>query len=611
MLGLNTALPSLLGSGPPKWVLRGAGTPAKVDLDFAHGRYYGGTLATLLSTTSLSDAYATNSDGSLTWFIGARTNLAIQSVDLTNAAWSLTNATAPGGASDPSGGTTAVTLNDGVATGAHRIEGTAGIPFVSGTTYLLEVYAKKGNSNRVQLTFGTSNFSGAGYANFDLNAGTVVATGGTLVTSGIQAAANGFYRIYIAAVATATSSGSAELISLINADAAVRSVSYTGANNTVILYGPQVEAAQGGNPVVGPYIPTTTVAVTVQGQPRIGRGVGFQSDEEARTNLALQSQTYTNASWSKSHSGQATVSATTLTAPDGTATASTLLATAGSGFHYIGQGFTFTAAAYTYSFYVQRNNNDWIFFSVDDASLSYFNTATGVLGSLGSGTTATVTALANGWYRIAGTRTQTAVSTTGLGIGIAQANGTASYTASGTEAVNIWGSQLELASFPTSYIPTAAAAVTRNADNVQAGGALLAALKGSAGAALANVVSSPNADVNNPFILTSNDTTNASFLRPVSSSLIQSRMAGVSLNATIGGGSVSSNLKSAITWNASGRSLVANNGTVASDANFPGAITSVFVGSAAGSSAFVNGPISRLTVWNSRLPDATLKAMTA
>lgn len=208
----------------------------------------------------------------------------------------------------------------------------------------------------------------------------------------------------------------------------------------------------------GMYHPSGALNVTS------GSGVGIYAPDGSlyvRTNLILQSQNFSDFNWTKSHN-VATVAVTnsSVVTPNGTASGTTITAGANAGYHYAGQSFTFTANPYLYSFYVQYNNSPWIFFTVDDSQISYFNVQTGVLGSLGTGVTASIAALANGWYRISAARTETAGAATGAGIGIAQSNGVATFTAAGTEAINVWGAQLELGPVPTSYIPTTTAAVS-------------------------------------------------------------------------------------------------------------------------------------------------------
>ena len=100
-----------------------------------------------------------------------------------------------------------------------------------------------------------------------------------------------------------------------------------------------------------------------------------------------------------------------------------------------------------------------------------FDISSGVVGTLGAGGSATssIVNVGNGWYRCI--VTYTTASTSGNGfinlIGSATAGRGATFTAAGTESVYLWGQQLELGSFPTSYIPTTTAAVTRSADVCQ------------------------------------------------------------------------------------------------------------------------------------------------
>lgn len=97
-------VPGEVGVNRPLWPLANS----VVDLDFANARYYGGTLANMLSTTRASVGYARTTAGLLLPFavnvprltdLGllieeARTNVVLWCRDLTNAAWTKSNITA-------------------------------------------------------------------------------------------------------------------------------------------------------------------------------------------------------------------------------------------------------------------------------------------------------------------------------------------------------------------------------------------------------------------------------------------------------------------------------------------------------------------------------------
>jgi hypothetical protein len=84
------------------------------------------------------------------------------------------------------------------------------------------------------------------------------------------------------------------------------------------------------------------------------------------------------------------------------------------------------------------------------------------------------------------------------------------------------------------------------------------------------------------------------------------------MTATIGSGSLVGAFKMGLASDSSSRSMVGNNGTVATSAH--SLISAAFgtgkLGSQSGVGFFLNAPISRITVFNSRLSDATLKALT-
>ena len=116
----------------------------------------------------------------------------------------------------------------------------------------------------------------------------------------------------------------------------------------------------------------------------------------APNNLLTYSNTFSNAAWLGPHVSKVDGVATP---PAGFISAGTITASAGSAFHYINGGIS-SGVEYLFTFYVHRNNNDWMFFTLTDSKLGYFNTATGLFGTVPGGYTTTSASVGGGWYRI-------------------------------------------------------------------------------------------------------------------------------------------------------------------------------------------------------------------
>jgi len=185
--------------------------------------------------------------------------------------------------------------------------------------------------------------------------------------------------------------------------------------------------------------------------------------EESRTNLALQSEDFAT-TWTVTG---ATVSANATSAPSGTTTADKLQEDTSTGSHLVTQNITFTAASHTASIFAKKAERDWIrvlFFDGTNTFSAFFNLNTGTVGTVtGTGATASIQNVGNGWYRCAVTATASAGSGS-FAPRVALADNNSSYAGSTGSGIFIWGAQLEAGAFPTSYIPTTTTALTRSAD---------------------------------------------------------------------------------------------------------------------------------------------------
>jgi hypothetical protein len=193
--------------------------------------------------------------------------------------------------------------------------------------------------------------------------------------------------------------------------------------------------------------------------------------EEQRTNLSLWSEQFNNAAYSIN---QATISANQIASPDGATTADSFTASSGTVNPSAYQAITtVTSSVYTFSIYVKKNTHNFVQIVLNGVASGYanFDINSGTVGTVGAGgsATASIVNVGNGWYRCV--ITYTSASTSGAGyinlIGSSTAGRGATFSASGTESVYIWGQQLELGAFATSYIPTTSASATRSADVCQ------------------------------------------------------------------------------------------------------------------------------------------------
>lgn len=189
--------------------------------------------------------------------------------------------------------------------------------------------------------------------------------------------------------------------------------------------------------------------------------------EPSAQNVCLQGQDFTT-TWAKSW-GPDVVTANAAEAPDGTTTAESWAAGATNAYHDLYQSITLTSAAYVSSVFAKAGSTDWVWFYIAGGNVpnAYFDIKNGVVGTVaGTPHETGIIDCGDGWYRPWISYSGTAAAHIHY-LRVAEADGDFLVLGDGsTPNMHLWGAQCELGRYPTSYIPTTTAPITRNADNL-------------------------------------------------------------------------------------------------------------------------------------------------
>jgi hypothetical protein len=334
--------------------------------------------------------------------------------------WTATNLTVATGIADPLGGTTGARLTAtagnaelyktipafGVASSAlstvyiRRVSGTGAIRFYNpATTGFVDVAAQLTSSYK-RFTYGQVSLSGVSVPYFDL----VIVTNGDVIEVAFPTMEN---------VTGQANQNPSEYVSV-----GVLSAPWQGAGKDGVQY----FTTTNGNTV------SSNVVTEAAGTP-LTNAITLLA-EGARTNLCLQSEGFSSATWVKDN---VTVTANSIAGPDGVATADTLTASSVNG--TVLQTITSASSERTFSVYLKRK------------------TGTGTIQlTVDEGTTWVTVAITSSWVRYS--MYKAGITNPRIGIRIVT-NGDAIYADA---------TQLENNPNYSSYIPTTTVALTRAAD---------------------------------------------------------------------------------------------------------------------------------------------------
>ena len=401
-----------------------------------------------LSQSGTSPKLVLWSDGNYRW---SPHNLILRSQELDNASWTKSQATITANAATaPDGTLTADKIVEAAASAEHYAK-SSGVTSVVGRQQTSSVYLKAAERTWARLyLYGYNNY--IVYVNLS-NGATGTTSGGTSPTLTVTDAGNGWYRVAVSDIitatpemyiATATGNGGVNYLG----DGASGIYAWGAAVNlglTALTYRATTSAAWFGVPIE--YDPAT--------------GKFYLLVEPQATNLALRASEFDNVAWVYTASGTGTGNAPSVTAnqavaPDGSLTADLITIPARSAstrLQELYQLFTGTAVAYTGSVFVKAETAGDVGKTIE---IGLWN-ATAFVAPISVTLTAS-------WQRVQTSGTLAASANCAIAFGRFGSGVTTDLSAVG---FYIWQAQPELGSVATSPIPTfGGATVTRAVDNI-------------------------------------------------------------------------------------------------------------------------------------------------
>jgi hypothetical protein len=328
----------------------------------------------------------------------------------------------------------------------------ASLTVPANTVFTFSVYAKYLQNTQLALRCVYSNGAQDQSTIFNLQTNTVVALPGTHSNPQIISVGGGWFRYSVDI--NSTTPPAFPFLFRVNA-ANNGSLGFTPASGD----GFYISSAQINTGGLKPYQPTTDRL----NYPRITyqNGRGALLSEPQRTNVTTNSETM-------GASTGTTVSLNSGISPDGTQNADKIIEDTSNGTHITGFGGSLGGSVDSSTFCVSifakaAERTRFIIFDNNQGAGAAIN-----VFDLGNGTkisgNGTIENYGNGWYRCIIFPSKTDNTTANIQIRLINTGTNDSYTGDGSSGIFFWGKQIEAGSFPTSYIPTTSATVTRPID---------------------------------------------------------------------------------------------------------------------------------------------------
>lgn len=379
-----------------------------------------------------------------------RENLLLQS-NAFDTTWFLNRTSATSGQSGYDGSNDAWLLEADVAGSLCNVNQSVSISGVMTAS----IYAKEGTTNWFRFSVNDSGVNTRAW--FDLSgSGAVGTTAGNIIDAKIESVDNGYFRCSITFNATATNL----LLFVTNAD---NSVSYSVGDN-IYIQDAQLESGLVSTSV----IETTTTSVSagiLEDMPRLDYSGGASCPalllEPQRSNLMVQSEGFSTSAWTDNKTSNTSVTANAAVSPEGLRNATEIDFTTTGGAEIYDQFTNVASSMHIGTMFLKNNGVNFVKLELTGGAPSIAAEVTidlrdGTLSNQVGDYTPTIEDYGNGWWRVAiGDTGNATIATPAYKLKAVGSN---------TGSFYVYGAQVEAGSYPTSYIPTYGASVTRSVD---------------------------------------------------------------------------------------------------------------------------------------------------